>query len=365
LKLWGKEFHINKNVKGFKRKFYLGLSMFAVLFGCKTSKNVNTQNNTQKKNNDKTSNKLKSKNKVENKTTKTKDKNETINIEMVKTGTTLSLMQQKIIKLFRKGPMPNDWSDPGISPNLNKILTDYNIYKTQMMVSCYDRSASPIAARSDDLKKLKKIILDKNVKSGVLDVETANKALVKPVIIKYASKKELREYQQRVRRLIRLLYKNGEIPSSFVKKMEKAAQISIIRFTPEKQLKNDVNYYIRAAIYETNAGTIFKVLENAKIIGKAKNHLGYYTNYSSKKTKVNPKASSLKTDLNSKNPIILTKDKGKKPVKMNSIPKSQKAYRLKVRHAVRALINNRISNYSRFANLEKVLKISILGKLTK
>lgn len=80
----------------------------------------------------------------------------------------LARIKKQVTALFRKGPRGNDWEDPGINPNVFAVLHKAGILDQLQMVSCYDRSAAPVAARSAEVKELQKKLLDRNVMAGLL-----------------------------------------------------------------------------------------------------------------------------------------------------------------------------------------------------
>jgi hypothetical protein len=183
-----------------------------------------------------------------------------------------SLLQDE--KTYSRGPAGNDWMDPGINPNIYAVLEKAGLISNKLMVTCYEPMASPVKARSDELLKLQQELLDKNVNTGVLGVEIADKATAAndKEKIDYATEANISIYQKKIRRIMRMLYKHGELPSSFVKKIEIATDVEIISFDPDKAFRNDVRWHLRSLLQRPIGDDIMNLLEKRKLIPKKRNN---------------------------------------------------------------------------------------------
>lgn len=269
------------------------------------------------------------------------------------------------------GPVGNDWMDPGINPNIYDVLEKAGILTTsRIRMSCYDRVASPVTARSAELKELQQQLLDKNVRAGVLDVEVAEKAafaIYEPVI-DYATETDIRDYQKKVRRVMRMLYKHGELPLAFVKKIEQAVDVEIISFNSTKALRNDARWHLRSLFWRRIGDEIIKTLEQRKLIDPARNHRRMM-NWAIYNKPIYQE--DLKKDLarfikhlDSKEEIKLDADVNK-TIKKHQLPQTDLKYRLEVRRVCRVLVKAGFVKPNHLKNLEEVIGIPIIGVIEK
>ncbi|MHC5081803.1 MAG: hypothetical protein ACYTHN_22595, partial [Planctomycetota bacterium] len=188
----------------------------------------------------------------------------------------LDRMRERVDSLFIEGPARNDWEDPAISPNVTSILEKAGLVRNPPHVTCYRRMAGPPVERSEELKKLQKELLDRSVEAGILPVELAGKAAMpSPAVEKpeFALEEDIAAFQKKVRRAVRLLYKWGEITSEFVKRLEAVVDVEIVRFTPSRALRNDVNYHLRSVLKGSAIGE--KVLPDLLKLGILKKDASY------------------------------------------------------------------------------------------
>ncbi len=348
--------------KGIKGKFWFAVAFFAIIFGCKPGGTATGNNDTKPELSG-------------NSTKSNPQKGNSGNAGKVKVsgGSTSSSFSQKtpdlsqmklhVKKIFKNASFNHDWRDPGIKPNLNKILHELGIFKNYVRVSCYDRMASPAQERSTELVQLQKKLLDKKVKAGILSVEQAQKIAGQGKQCN-ASAEKVKNYQLKIKRLVRLLYKNGELPSSIVNKLEKAINCQIINFSPAQQLVNDVTFHFSSLPYYPNTRTVLKILKKHKIINKTLNHRGLMQRGPGPVAPHQQKIKEFKALLNSSQPATLATD-GNKVVKISQVPAFKRKYRLQVRKAVRALLKTKLTNGYNLKYIEKTLGVSILGKLEK
>jgi hypothetical protein len=288
----------------------------------------------------------------------------------------LAAMKKRVDELlvgkerFGKGPPGNDWMHPAIQPNVYAVLAKAGVVEKEAvpMLMCYDLAAVPVQARSDELNKLQAELLDKNVKAGVLDVEVADKAALataKEPDADYATEKDIQAYQKKLRRAVRLMYKRGELPSSFVEQLERAADIEIVAFNPTKALQNDMRYYIRSLFWQPVGDEVLKTLQKRKLIPPMRNHrlimkgFGRGPKISQEQKK---KLTEFQRLIDSKDAFEIPGDKDVH-ILQSRIPSTDTKYRLKMRRVCRALIKTGLADKERFKQVEELIGIPLLGTL--
>ena len=271
---------------------------------------------------------------------------------------------------LRGGPVGNDWMDPYINPNVHAILEKAGLVSVKPTVPCYSPLVSRVKERGEELKVLQQKLLDENVKAGVLDVEVAEKAASATDVpeIEYATEADIRDYQKKIRRVMRMLYKHGELPSSFVKKIERAADIEIISFNSTKALRNDVRWHLQSSLWDQGGDDILKLLEQRKLVDPARNHRSMMDwpgrgnlNISDNE---NERISRLKILLDSSDKIELKGD-GNTIIKKYQLPSADLEYRLQVRRACRVLIKDGFVKPDQLKALEEVIGIPVVGTIEK
>ncbi|MHC4647287.1 MAG: hypothetical protein ACYTBJ_17490 [Planctomycetota bacterium] len=279
----------------------------------------------------------------------------------------LATMKARIEKLLMQGPAANDWIDPDIRPNVSAVLEKAGLIANRMQVECYKRGILPVKARSEQLQKLQQELLDKNVQAGVLDVEVAEKAAAaqKPQD-DYATDKDIRQFQKKVRRVVRLLYRRGELPSSFVEEIEKAADIDIISFDQSKALRNDVRYYLRSAVTGPDGDEVLKVLEKHRLIPTVLNLrliVAWPASKGKLTEKVKKKLAEFERLIDSDEAFGLPGDSDVK-IEQWRIPQTDIEYRLKIRRVCRAFLKTGLAHHhSQLSNTEEAIGIPLLGAL--
>jgi hypothetical protein len=283
----------------------------------------------------------------------------------------LSVMKERVQKLLKTGPGANDWMDPGIRPNLLIVLAKAGLIDKEDVpgIKCYKRYALPVQARSDELKKLQAELLDRNVKAGVLDVEVAKKATAAAVQepkVDYATEEDIRHYQEKLRRAIRLLYKRGELPSSFVRELEEAADIDIIRFVPAKMLRNDMRYHVRSAFWGPEGGEVLKLLEKRKLVPKQRNWrlvMKQFGDAAKITEETKKKLAEFERLIDGEEKIELQGDE-RVNTKNWWFPQKDTAYRLKMRRVCRALVKTGlVREETRLRTLGESIGIGIWGTI--
>ena len=270
----------------------------------------------------------------------------------------LDNMKKGVQNLMSSGPAGNDWRDPAIDPNVFKVLYKAGIISQKQMVMCYDRMACPVKERSEELKQLQGRLLDKSVAAGQIDAETARKAESAAAReIDLAPEPDLRGYQKEIRRVIRLLYKGGELPSDFVRKIERVVDVEILSLDLAKALKNDMRYYFRNLFWQND--DILKSLETRKLISPRKNHRRIMTGAQGI---ISGQILDFEKMIDSDKPISIPGDE-KVTLRSYTFPKSETEYRLKIRKVCRALIATKLTTLDRIKNLERIIGIPIVGTI--
>ncbi|MBN2138081.1 MAG: hypothetical protein JW720_09755 [Sedimentisphaerales bacterium] len=280
----------------------------------------------------------------------------------------LAVMKQRIETLLSAGPDGNDWADPDIRPNVTAVLEKAGLIQKRPVVMCYDRAAAPVKARSDELKQLQSQLLDEKVAAGVIDAELAERAAraaADESAVDYATEADIRKYQKTVRRAIRLLYKDGELPSSFVEKIAEALDIEIIAFNGEKALRNDAGYFLQSLFWQPIGSHVIEALAKRKIIPPPRNHrlvMQYFGRGGELSDKQEKQLAEFLSLVDAGTEFDLPED-GNMKVQRNAVPAEYREYRLRIRTVCRALVKTALVKPDRLRHIEELIGIAILGKL--
>ncbi len=278
----------------------------------------------------------------------------------------LATIKQRVEKLIAEGPVGNDWIDPALKPNLSAVLEQAGIIERREMVMCYDRAAVPVEARSEELKQFQQRLLDQKVEAGVLEVEIAKRVSNTPEPQPdYATEQDIRDYQKKVRRAVRMLYKHGELTSCFVRQLEEAADIEMIRFDSAKALRNDMGYHLRTLLWEPVGDEVVKLLEAKKLISKARNQRGRMNWFRKKPTLTGARQKQMEefqSLLDGQGDIRLPED-GQKTISPLQIPAQDREYRQKMRRVCRALVQTKLVQMNRMKRLEELIGIPLIGSM--
>jgi len=280
----------------------------------------------------------------------------------------LAVMKNRVMELLLRGPEGNDWIDPGVSPNVREVLRSAGLVDQRSMVKCYDRGAAPVQGRSDELKRLQQELLDKSVKAGVLDVEVAEKAAAATTRESepdYATEEDIRSYQQNVRRAVRMLYKRGELPSSYVREMERAADTEIIRFAGGKELPRDVRYHLRSVLWDPLGREVLKALETRKLVPATRNHR-LVMQYFGPAPKVSEHQQAQLDEfialIDGEEDFALPGDENQS-LSWRALRPYQREYPMKVRRVCRALIKTGLCDPGRLKPVEQAIGLPIVSRL--
>jgi len=280
----------------------------------------------------------------------------------------LAGMKRRVDALFRRGPESDDWEDPGIRPNLSAVLEEAGVLeRTHLEISCYKRVASPVEARSEELKKLQQDLLDRSVRAGVLDAETAEKAAAAAgrEETDYAPEDSIRDFQENVRRITRLLYEHGELPSGFVEEVENAVDLDIIDFDPSRAIRNDVAYHLGSILWDPRGRRVMKSLEERELIPPARNHRWEfrYLRRSGLSEEEQERISRFEDMIDGKAELSLPGD-SEVTVSEDSIPEEDREYRLRMRTICRALVATGLAaDVKRIVIMEEILGIPLVGRI--
>lgn len=295
-------------------------------------------------------------------------------------------MREQVTELLVNGPVGNDWKDPAIRPNVMETLKKTGLLGQRLVPTmlCYSRAAVPVEERGEEIADLQKQLLDKNVRAGVLDVEVARKAAVAsqpsedvwsdaglepPESGKQAEtdrliEKEIYAYQRKVRRIVRLLYREGEMPSSFVRELERAADVDIVSFDTAKVLPYDARYYLRSVLWGPVGHEVLRRLEKRKLLPAARNHR-YIFDYRGRRDLSDEQIQQLarfEALLDGEEAIELPGDEAV-TIEREKLPDVAIDYRLKMRRAVRALVHVGLVSAETIEHVEDTIGIPIVGTI--
>lgn len=278
----------------------------------------------------------------------------------------LATMKERVEKLLKNGPDGNDWIDPAIRSNVSAILEKTGLIERRQMVTCYKRSAVPVPERSNELNKLQQQLLDKNVKAGVLDVEVAEKAAkaaANELKVDFATEKDIRDYQKKVRRVVRMLYKHGELPSSFVNELEKAIDIDIIVFNQAKALRNDMRYYLSFIFWQPIGNEVLNILQKRKLIPPPRNYrhvMKYFGSKTQLSEQQKKQLADFKALIDGDADLNLPGDEKFRIHKWLFL-QNDIEYRLRMRRVCRVLVKTGLAGNNQITKLEELIEIPIVG----
>jgi hypothetical protein len=285
----------------------------------------------------------------------------------------LASMKKRVETLYRSGPSGNDWHHPALSYDMISVLQKAGILPTLPRPTCYTPAPgvqivrfSP--GRGEELRALQKRLLDRNVKAGILPVELAEKiraAEARGEEPDVASEKDIAGYQKRVRRTTRLLYRQGELPSAFVRKVEQAIDLEIIVFDPALALRNDVAFHIRPALITSLGEAAEKAMAKRGLIPKPRNER-FLRLHSPDRTALGDadreKLALFERLLDGDVPFDLPGDEKKRP-RSWELPRSRLELRKELRRAVRALVMAGIASAGSLERAGSVIGIPVVGRM--
>lgn len=271
-------------------------------------------------------------------------------------GERLQKMKEQVGKLLLTGPKGSDWYDPNLKLNLIGILANLGLTKPTF-VPCYEAGVQPLPIRSTELAQLQTRLLEAKVQAGILDEEIASRAAAAEKnghLVEEALEEDIAVWQRSVRRAMRLLYQQGEVPSDFVAQVELAADIPILALDPDKALQADFRWYLQA---HRVPEALIAVIEKAKLVPARRNHLG------SSERETNTANTQFEGLFASKTEISLPEDEKAPTVYSYHLPDETRDLRLRMRLTLRQLVAAKVlSNANGF---ESLLGLPISGKLDR
>ena len=147
------------------------------------------------------------------------------------------------------------------------------------MVKCYSRKANPVPQRSSELAKLQKDLLDAKVRAGVLPQEVASKVTTEPSTTSVEPVASVSAWQEKVRRVTRLLYRQGELSSHMVRALERAIDAPILKLEAARALRSDAGYYLRGVIHMPYIEVATRWLVGRRLIPRQRNHRGRFLRF--------------------------------------------------------------------------------------
>ncbi len=174
-----------------------------------------------------------------------------------------------VSELFAQGTIGSDWDEMYLHPDLYQIVVKSRVVTEWTCGGIYEfiePRARPSKERQQVLAELEKILMDETTHAGVLPVEVSENNSAIPssaVATNHADKdkvdkagiafsetgfddsdeERIREYQQTVRRVVRILYQHAELPPYFVRKVEEAIETGIVHWNnPELELQENFRW---------------------------------------------------------------------------------------------------------------------------
>jgi hypothetical protein len=203
----------------------------------------------------------------------------------------LQTMQSVVGDLFWYGPAFSDWQTSSISPSIESMLQEMNLVNPHRYITCY-RSLPRVTERTTELKDLQAVLLQKCVDANVVDEQVAAWAVdpngadpnavdshAVSLPLDFALEKEIRTYQKQIRCVMVELYNRGEVPSSFVRDVELAADVEILPVDSIEARHRDMGYFFHALLDCPSKEPFAAALEDRGLIPPAQNHRMVTYNY--------------------------------------------------------------------------------------
>jgi hypothetical protein len=205
----------------------------------------------------------------------------------------LQTMQGQVGDLLYAGPLFSDWQSRIASPSIESVLQGMQLVNPRRYVTCY-RGLPPVTERTAELQELQAVLLQKCVDANVIDEQVAAWAVdpngadpntvdphAVPLPLDFALEAEIRAYQKQIRCVMVELYTRGEVPSSFVRDVELAADIEILPVDANEARRRDMGYFLHALLDCPSREPFVKALEDRGLVPPAQNHRIVTYNYDS------------------------------------------------------------------------------------
>ncbi|UCG49650.1 MAG: hypothetical protein JSU94_07685 [Phycisphaerales bacterium] len=274
----------------------------------------------------------------------------------------LAKMKSCVQKLFKQGaPRPQGAPDEAGS-DLSAALE-----QAKTITQSTADANGDIPRRSREVELLQRGLYEKIVETGA----TAGTFGLKAAItagehnVDFAVEPDIRSFQKNVRRAVRLLYSRGQIPSSFVKQMERAADIEIVSLEPDSALRKDLAYYLPRLLPRPVSQEIINALIARQLMSRwpydqpTKGRRGDTQPCTDENQK---QLAEFERFIDSRYAFVLEGDAAHR-ITRKQIGTRDTEYRLKIRTVCRALIKAKLCSENRLKHIEKLIEIPIVGAL--
>ena len=290
----------------------------------------------------------------------------------------LQTMQDQVKNLLTVGPAFSDWRTGSVSPSITSMLQEMKLIDPPARAPCY-RSLPRVTERTAELKDLQAVLLQKCMDANVIDEQigawaadpngadaNGNNSLTVPLPVDFAVEKEIRAYQKEVRCVMVELYNRGEVPSSFVRDMELAADIEILPVRPNEARRRDMSYFLRALLDCPSKEPLAKALEDRDLIPPAQNHRVI--------TSIYDNACDAEPDPNRVTEFISWLDDGAKVILEDDqyliwpaflLPSEDLDYRMAMRRVCRVLARLGYTNTQWLSAVEKAIGIPVVATISE
>ena|GEM_PF-6898003 len=275
----------------------------------------------------------------------------------------LATMKHCVQKLLKQGPPRANGAPDEAEPDLSDALEQARII-TQRTAAA---GAGDVKARSSEVELLQRRLYEKIVEAGAMAGRCSLDAAITAgeQNVDFAVEPDIRSFQKNVRRAVRLLYSRGQIPSSFVEQMEKAADIEIVSLQPEAALRKDIAYYLPRLFPRPISRDIVNALTVRQLIPPSP----YSQPATGRSADAQPcteenrnQLAEFKRLIDSRYAFALEGD-AKVRITRKQVGTRDTEYRLKMRTICRALIKTELSTEDRLKDIEKLIAIPIVGTL--
>jgi hypothetical protein len=289
----------------------------------------------------------------------------------------LQTMQTEVGNLLYTGPVFSDWQSRTVSPNIESVLSGMELVNPRRHVTCY-RSLPRVTERTAELQALQAVLLQKCVDANLIDEQIAAWAVdpngadpnavdshAVPLPLDFALEAEIRAYQKQIRCVMVELYRRGEVPSSFVRDVELAADIEILPVDANEARRRDMAYFLHALLDCPSTEPFVAALEDRGLIPPAQNHrIVVYDNYASCDADPHESHVSWFTSvLDSGKDVAVTGDDHLIwPASL--LPSEDLEYRMTIRRACRILTKLGYTDAQWLAAMDQAIGIPVVGTIS-
>jgi hypothetical protein len=289
----------------------------------------------------------------------------------------LQNMQTRVGDLFYYGPVFSDWRSRDVSPNIESALQGMNLVNPRRYITCY-RSLTRVTERTAELKELQAVLLQKCVDANVIDEQIAAwvadpngadpnavDSHAVPLPLDFAVEAEMCAYQKQVRCVMVELYKRGEVPSSFVRDVELAADIEILLVDPNEARRRDMGYFLHALLDCPSKEPFVAALEDRGLVPPAQNHRMVTYNYD-ESCEADPNENHVLefTSLLDSGTDVTLKDDDRLIWPASLLPSEDREYRLTMRRVCRILTSLGYTDTQWLTAVEKAIGIPVVATIS-